>query len=79
MWYDRDGRLWLERHLEDPTCQTADVYGMEGALLFEAEWPLGISLTLGAIRGSIGLGVQKDDLGVSRVVRLRFAPKQLPP
>ncbi len=77
MWFDRDGRLWLERYLEDPTNQAADVYGKDGELLFEAEWPVGISLELGAIRRSTGLGVRKDDLGVSRVVRLRFTPKQL--
>ena len=77
MWFDREGRLWLERYLRDPTSQAADVYGLDGELLFEAEWPLGISLELGAIRGSTALGVQKDDLGVSRVVRLRFRPKQL--
>jgi hypothetical protein len=77
MWFDRDGRLWVERYLKDPTNQAADVYGTDGELLFEAEWPLGISLELGAIRESMALGVQKDNLGVSSVVRLRFAPKQV--
>lgn len=72
MWFDRDGRLWLERHLENPRKRTADVYGKQGESLFRAEWPLDISLELGAIRGRTALGVQTDELGVHRVVRLSF-------
>lgn len=72
MWFDRDGRLWLERHLENPRKRAADVYGKQGESLFRAEWPLDISLELGAIRGRTALGVQTDELGVHRVVRLSF-------
>ena len=72
MWFDRDGRLWLERHLENPRQRAADVYGRQGEPLFRAEWPLDISLELGAIRGRTALGVQTDELGVHRVVRLSF-------
>ena len=72
LWFDRDGRLWLERHLENPRRRAADVYGKRGELLFRAEWPLNVSLELGVIRGRTALGVQTDELGVHRVVRLSF-------
>ena len=72
MWFDRDGRLWLERHLENPRKRAADVYGKQGEPLFRAEWPLDISLELGVIRGRTALGIQTDELGVHRVVRLSF-------
>lgn len=72
LWFDRDGRLWIERHLENPRRRAADVYGRRGELLFRAEWPLNVSLELGVIRGRTALGVQTDELGVHRVVRLGF-------
>lgn len=73
LWFDRDGRLWLERYLADePQQQGADVYGVDGEFLFSAEWPRGVDFKLGAIRGDTGLGIQTDALGIPRVVRVRF-------
>ena len=56
----------------NPRRRAADVYGKRGELLFRAEWPLNVSLELGVIRGRTALGVQTDELGVHRVVRLSF-------
>ncbi len=73
LWFDRDGRLWLERYLADePKRQGADVYGVDGEFLFSADWPRGVDFSLGAIRGDTGLGIQTDALGIPRVVRVRF-------
>lgn len=78
LWFDRDGRLWVERHLphlpNEPQEQGADVYGTNGEHLFSATWPRGVDFGLGAIRSSTGLGIQTDVLGIERVVRVRFGP-----
>ncbi len=78
LWFDRDGRLWVERHLphlpNEPQEQGADVYGTDGEHLFSATWPRGIDFGLGAIRSNTGLGIQTDVLGIERVVRVRFGP-----
>ena len=73
IWYDRDGRLWAELSSSDgDETVSADVYSDGGRLLFTAEWPRGISLSLGSIRGEVGLGLERSEFGVERVVRLRF-------
>ena len=80
LWFDRDGRLWIERYLADePQQQGADVYGVDGDYLFSAEWPRGVDFGLGAIRGDTGLGVQTDALGIQRVVRVRFGAEETDP
>ncbi len=76
LWFDRDGRLWIERYLPylpaGPQEQGADVYGADGDHLFSVMWPRGVDFSLGAIRGDTGLGIQTDALGVQRVARVRF-------
>lgn len=80
LWFDRDGRRWIERYLADePQQQGADVYGVDGDYLFTAEWPRGVDFGLGAIRGDTGLGVQTDALGIQRVVRVRFGAEETDP
>lgn len=73
LWFDRDGRLWLERYLaNEPQQQGADVYGADGDYLFSAAWPRGVDFGFGAIRGDTGLGIQTDAFGISSVARVRF-------
>ena len=76
LWFDRDGKLWLERYLaNEPQQQGADVYGVDGDHLFSAEWPRGVDFGFGAIRGDTGLGIQIDALGIPSVARVRFSGK----
>ncbi|WP_419165782.1 hypothetical protein [Candidatus Palauibacter sp.] len=77
LWFDRDGRLWVERYLaNEPREQGADVYGADGNHLFSTEWPRGVDFGLGAIRGDTGLGIQTDALGIQRVARVRFGGEE---
>ena len=74
MWYDEDGRLWV--HLtpaEADEVSRAHVYDPEGEPLLTAEWPRGIDLSLGGVRGAVALGVRGMP-SEPRVVRLRFSP-----
>ncbi|WP_419942980.1 6-bladed beta-propeller [Candidatus Palauibacter sp.] len=76
MWYDEDGRLWVRlAWAEADEVLRAHVYDPDGALLFTAEWPRGIDLTLGGVSGDVALGVQRMEFDVQRVVRLRFSPR----
>lgn len=75
MWYDEDGRLWVRlAFAEADEVLRAHVYDPDGDLLFTAEWPRGIDLTLGGVTGDVALGVQRMEFDVQRVVRLRFSP-----
>ncbi len=75
MWYDEDGRLWVRlAWAEADPFFRAHVYDPEGEPLFTAEWPQGIDLSLGGVRGNVALGVQWMDRVTPRVVRLRFSP-----
>lgn len=73
LWYDREGRLWVELWTaEQETTRRADVYDGTARLAFVAEWPEGVLLAGGAVRGRTALGVEKTALDVQRVVRVRF-------
>ena len=75
MWYDEDGRLWVRlTPAEADEVLRAHVYDPDGAMLFTAEWPRGIDLSLGGVSGDVALGVQWMEFDVQRVVRLRFSP-----
>ncbi len=76
MWYDEDGRLWVRlAWAEADEVLRAHVYGPDGEMLFTAEWPRGIDLSLGGVSGDVALGVQRMEFDVQRVVRLRFSPR----
>ncbi len=73
IWYDRDDRLWvLSNPAEDDQMLKAMVYGPDGQMLFTAQWPRNIDLSVGGISGYVALGVQRLAFDVQRVVRLRF-------
>ena len=73
-WYDEDGRLWVRlAWAEADEVLRAHVYGPDGEMLFTAEWPRGIDLSLGGVSGDVALGVQRMEFDVQRVVRLRFS------
>ena len=75
MWFDEDGRLWVRlAWAEADEVLRAHVYDPDGEMLFTAEYPRGIDLSLGGVSGDVALGVQRMEFDVQRVVRLRFSP-----
>jgi hypothetical protein len=72
LFFDQEGRLWVELSVADGAAPSAHVYSPDGRLLFTAQWPLRTSLSNGAARGDVAYGIQRDSLDVQRVVRLRF-------
>jgi hypothetical protein len=73
LYFDLDGRLWVERSVAEGASRTADVYDRDGRLAFSAEWPANVDLaSFGAIRAMTGYGVLTDSLDVERVARVRL-------
>ncbi len=78
-WYDDDGRLWVFLWpAESDAMYRAQVYDADGALLHVAEWPRGILIWYGGLRGDVALGVREVEFDVQQVVRLRFSPLDEP-
>ncbi|MCY3809869.1 MAG: hypothetical protein OXG58_10695 [Gemmatimonadetes bacterium] len=76
MWYDDDGRLWVCLWPEEgDTMHRAHVYDGDGVFLHEAEWPRGITIWYGGLRGDVAVGVRKVEFDVEQVVRLIFRPQ----
>lgn len=71
--FDDDGRLWVELSVPRDSARIAEVWSRDGALVERVSWPhearLGLVSWIGDGRA---LGVQRDELGVERVVRLRW-------
>jgi len=72
LYFDADGRLWVELSVADGEDRRAHVYDRDGRLAFSAQWPAGIAMQDNAIYGDVALGVARDSLDVQRVIRLRF-------
>ena len=72
LYFDQEGRLWVELTVADGEAPMAHVYSPEGKLLFTAQWPTRTNLASGAARGDVAYGIQRDSLDTQRVVRLRF-------
>jgi hypothetical protein len=70
LFFDRQGRLWVERQVPDAGDSNADVYGVDGTLERTVSWPAHVSLADGAIRGAVVWGVGRDSLDVPSLVRL---------
>ncbi len=73
LFYDDLGRLWVELNVARGEPRLADVWGVDGDLESRVSWPAGVRLgTVSWIGERHALGVMHDELGVERVVRLRF-------
>ncbi|MBI4519464.1 MAG: hypothetical protein HY701_01390 [Gemmatimonadetes bacterium] len=74
LFFDRAGRLWVERHVRPGEDRRADVYNRDGALAFRATWPADVDLSrYGWIAENAALGVRPDTIqDTERVVRLRW-------
>lgn len=72
LYFDRDGRLWVELAVADGADRTAHVYGTDGALQQVVTWPANVDLRQGAVHGDVAWGVLRGELDVPSVVRLRW-------
>ncbi|MEO7361244.1 MAG: hypothetical protein ABI120_13010, partial [Gemmatimonadaceae bacterium] len=74
LFFDANGRLWVERSVVDGAAHEADVYAVNGNLAFRATWPANVQLaSAGFIRGNSAWGISLDSDEVPHVVRLEFA------
>lgn len=72
LFFDMDGRLWVERSVVTGAPHVADLYARDGKWLSVMQWPADVELRHGAVKGNVGLGVAKDADGLQRVVRLNW-------
>src|SRR2546430_2611554 len=73
LFFDSNGRLWVERNSPAGMDRVADVYE-RGRLVSVAAWPADVRLDVGSVQPAFALGVHRDDLDVEHVVRLVFRP-----
>lgn len=72
LFFDLDGRLWVQRTTAAGEPARADIYAPDGTPFGEVTWPRGVMLTSGAIRGDRAAGIAYDEVGVPRIVVLRL-------
>lgn len=72
MWFDCDGRLWVEQAVPRGNDHKADVYATDGRWLAVMTWPTNVTLSYGAIRGDVGLGVARNSEDLQSVVRIAW-------
>ncbi len=73
IYYDQAGRLWVELSVPADAARAAEVWDVEGRRVERIEWQADVRLgTLSWIGDRHALAVQRDELGVERVVRLRW-------
>lgn len=72
LYFDQTGRLWVERWVVEGAAREADVWSADGVLLFTLEWPSDVRLSEGWRGERQALGIARDQLGVERVVRIRW-------
>ena len=71
LWYDEDDRLWVQLWEEEgDLLATAHVYDDAGDFLFDAQWPLDVSLREGAIRGDAAVGLGTGAFDIPEIVRM---------
>jgi hypothetical protein len=70
--FDSEARLWVFLSASDGSTQSADIYGNDSTAHFTLEWPPSIDLRNGYLEPGAALGLSTDDLGVQRVVLLKF-------
>lgn len=73
IFYDDAGRLWVELSVTADSARVAEVWDTTGTVVERIRWPAAVHLgTVSWIGDRHALGVQRDELGVERVVRLRW-------
>jgi hypothetical protein len=77
LFFDREGRLWVQKGIHRGGPSIADIYNADGTYAGNAQWPQGIDLTRGLVRGNTAYGVAEPGDGAGpRIVRLKFENKQ---
>jgi hypothetical protein len=73
LFFDRAGRLWIERTMEPDEDRLAEVYD-RGMLAFTARWPSDVELAeYSWIDDEVAIGIRPgDEPGGEQVVRLRW-------
>lgn len=73
LFYDALGRLWVELSVPPGEDRKADVWDVNGTLAAHVSWPADVRMgVVSWISKDRALGVARDELGVERVVRIRF-------
>lgn len=78
LFFDRLGRLWVQRSVAEGEANEADVYATDGTLAAHVRWPAGVRLTAGFVLEDRAFGLTSDELGAPKVVRLDFVPERQP-
>ena len=58
--------------VEDGKPHEADVYDKTGNWVAIMQWPKSATMSCGAVKGNVGVGVETMDEGAQRIVRVRF-------
>ncbi|MEO7361929.1 MAG: 6-bladed beta-propeller, partial [Gemmatimonadaceae bacterium] len=72
MWFDVDGRLWVEQSVATGEAHKADLYSSDGRWVSTMAWPDNVTLSNGAISGAVGLGIARNSEGLQSVVRIAW-------
>ena len=76
LFFDPEGRLWVQRTTDVPDAQVADVYAANtGQAIGRFAWPAGVQLSPAAIDGLEAIGSATDDEGYVRIVRITFVKR----
>ncbi len=70
LFFDTDGRLWVELSVSEGAARRAHIYDRNGQRAGQADWPAEVDLRYGLLRGDTAWGFATDSLGVQTVVRL---------
>jgi len=72
LFFDTDGRLWVQRSVKDDAPNEADVYTRDGTLAQVVQWPAGIDLSSGHLTADTLYGIRQGSDTFPQVVRLRY-------
>ena len=72
IFFDTDGRLWVQRSVKDGAPNEADVYTRDGTLAQVVQWPADVSLGHGHLTADTLYGIRQGDDTFPQVVRLRY-------
>jgi hypothetical protein len=76
LFFDQNGRLWVELAVPQHASHTAHVYARDGSLERTVTWPAGIELSDGSVRDDVAWGIRLDSLDVASIVKLRGLGKR---
>jgi hypothetical protein len=74
LFFDRAGRLWVEKTVQPDDDRIAEVYARDGTLAFMASWPSEVDLAeYGWIDDEVAIGTRPDpEQDTEQVARIRW-------